>query len=167
MRGQGIAEELLQCALCLEPFNVLERIPKSLCCGHTFCAVCIEEMNRSGMLITCPLRCSLMNDQISINYTVKHIIENLHEQQTNSSSSVGMVSRDEQTELDRLSLQRRNYEEMLRKKERELTETKEQHQDDLIGTGLLAAVGGALLTVGALAISSLIKKSNRPNPHDR
>jgi isochorismate hydrolase len=75
--------------------------------------------------------------------------------------NISSVQRDE---LARLTEQHRMYR---ARKERELAETREQHQDELIGTGILAAVGGALLAVGAFALSSIIKTSKKPSGDKR
>ena len=45
-------EAILHCAICLEPFNR----PKLLCCGHTFCLGCLQQLVRPpDKSLLCPL----------------------------------------------------------------------------------------------------------------
>ncbi|XP_022093183.1 tripartite motif-containing protein 3-like [Acanthaster planci] len=51
-----MAEELqriLECPMCLELFDSSERWPKLMPCQHTFCRVCLVQLDKQGM-ITCP-----------------------------------------------------------------------------------------------------------------
>ncbi|KAM3932723.1 E3 ubiquitin-protein ligase TRIM32-like [Leptodactylus fuscus] len=52
---------LVHCTICTEKYNEADRRPKVLCCGHTFCMKCLQELhNRSlhpAVKKNPPLRC--------------------------------------------------------------------------------------------------------------
>ena len=45
------------CSLCSFPFDLNERMPKRLQCGHTYCRECIATMIRSAYVAPCPMNC--------------------------------------------------------------------------------------------------------------
>ncbi|XP_041639829.1 RING finger protein 224-like [Cheilinus undulatus] len=51
-------DEELECVICCYEYSRINRIPRVLHCGHTFCAPCLEKLSRiDGYLhsVSCPL----------------------------------------------------------------------------------------------------------------
>ena len=45
----------MYCQICIEPYNIANRIPKNLFCGHSYCDKCLKKVNISfGSEIECP-----------------------------------------------------------------------------------------------------------------
>jgi hypothetical protein len=43
----------MNCQICLEAYNIANRLPKNLSCGHTFCDRCLKKIG-SSYDIECP-----------------------------------------------------------------------------------------------------------------
>jgi hypothetical protein len=43
----------MNCHICMEPYNIANRLPKNLSCGHTFCDRCLRKL-ATGYDIECP-----------------------------------------------------------------------------------------------------------------
>ncbi|XP_018016248.1 uncharacterized protein LOC108672993 isoform X2 [Hyalella azteca] len=48
-----------RCQMCLEPFNLNNRVPKILCCTHTYCLSCLMASTSPTGLIQCPGNCGV------------------------------------------------------------------------------------------------------------
>jgi hypothetical protein len=84
MTSQEMNDELL-CRICLEPYDIGERIPLNLNCGsvsHTFCAYCLSRIKSQNSTISCP-ECrhstSVPNsprEDLRVNLALKRMINN-------------------------------------------------------------------------------------------
>ena len=41
----------MNCQICLEKYNIFNRIPKNLKCGHTFCERCLKKLGDYIILV--------------------------------------------------------------------------------------------------------------------
>lgn len=64
------------CPVC---FSILFR-PQSSICGHSICEPCLMEMRKVAQsdIISCPI-CNAKSDAWYLNYTIVHLLENMHE----------------------------------------------------------------------------------------
>ena len=46
---------ILECSICQEEFDILNKKPISLNCGHTFCPSCLINLKKSLMEFICPI----------------------------------------------------------------------------------------------------------------
>lgn len=70
-------EDLLTCTICFELFDMKEKVPLSLICGHTFCRYCLSIMNPINKGIACPLDSNIDSRDLSSipkNYSLIEII---------------------------------------------------------------------------------------------
>jgi len=72
---QGIVE----CGVCKESYDLKEKLPLNLKCGHSFCLECINLMFRVNNTIKCPL-CRKENNyiartELNKNYGIINILE--------------------------------------------------------------------------------------------
>ncbi|XP_069170684.1 uncharacterized protein [Procambarus clarkii] len=70
--------DVLECKVCFESYNSVNRKPRSFRCGHTFCSVCLEDMLVRGSC-SCP-RCrhdhnALSLNDIPVNYSILSLID--------------------------------------------------------------------------------------------
>lgn len=68
------------CPVCFTPFDNTERRPRTLPCGHTFCTLCINEVEKRNR-VQCPT-CRVKHrvpraGQFPISYTIEAVIERL------------------------------------------------------------------------------------------
>ena len=63
------------CSKCRLQYNSIDRIPKLLPCGHTFCIICLSSLYEAGILM-CPkdkTAFSIPIEEISTNYTILEV----------------------------------------------------------------------------------------------
>ena len=49
-----LMEDILTCPVCLELFNMQERVPLVLSCGHTLCRSCVQGISAASHQVQCP-----------------------------------------------------------------------------------------------------------------
>ena len=48
--------KITECSVCLERYNIKNRMPKILHCGHTFCKECLySTKQKSNNILECPI----------------------------------------------------------------------------------------------------------------
>jgi hypothetical protein len=191
-----VADQLLECEICNEPFDSATHVPQTLPCGHSFCRVCVPQLKN------CPFGCRhvINRDAVITNYTLLSLIEHLQAnvgggkqddavvQAVAESISAEPISNEEKDnssgrrksdvlhELESLKQQREEYKlqkekfEALRKENEELKKRNqvmtEQHQAEVVQTGVLAAVGGALLAGAVFLAASLLGGGSKKKDED-
>eukprot|EP00475_Leptophrys_vorax_P000930 TRINITY_DN1048_c0_g1_i1.p1 TRINITY_DN1048_c0_g1~~TRINITY_DN1048_c0_g1_i1.p1 ORF type:complete len:197 (+),score=42.46 TRINITY_DN1048_c0_g1_i1:56-646(+) len=195
-----VDDNLLECEICMEKFDSFKRIPKSLPCGHSFCAECIPSLKQ------CPFGCNVPINRdtiITTNYALMSLLEALASQSMgaeskdshsdavveavavsiaadNSSADVGGERRksDVMQGLEDLKKQREDFKthqaefEQVRRdlvRERDaLRQRNAELEASQVQTGILAAVGGAVLAGGLILLSSFFggKSSGRKQDED-
>ncbi|XP_042221997.1 uncharacterized protein LOC121866410 [Homarus americanus] len=70
--------DVLECQVCFEKYNSVNRKPHSVTCGHSFCSVCLTDMMKNG-LSSCPHCRKALNtstlDTIPVNYSILSLVE--------------------------------------------------------------------------------------------
>ncbi|TNV87600.1 hypothetical protein FGO68_gene4251 [Halteria grandinella] len=74
-------KEELSCQICFNVFNLNERYPMVLDCGHTFCDQCLCAMinSQNDGIFQCPLD-KQQNNTISRNYALSKVVEKYFDQ---------------------------------------------------------------------------------------
>ncbi|KAK8743461.1 hypothetical protein OTU49_001091 [Cherax quadricarinatus] len=88
-----------KCKACDENYDKVQRRPRSLTCGHTFCSQCIEKSIKK--IITCPIckaehRATALT-QFPINYEIEALIKNFKGAQLTSAEALLAKSRQDRT----------------------------------------------------------------------
>ena len=72
-------DDILQCTICLENYNLTNKLPRVLKCGHTFCTLCLLKIKENTPL-SCPIDRSISScqeiNEITINRTILDLINN-------------------------------------------------------------------------------------------
>lgn len=74
----------MQCQICLENYNIANRIPRNLNCGHTYCDRCLKKIGTSYE-IECPKCRKRSKNNLPICYAIydKLLIENMADSDDN------------------------------------------------------------------------------------
>ena len=64
----------MECEICLKSWNIDDRIPKILPCGHTFCLICIKEILDKSLKEKCVFKCPTCTVEIESILTYKDIL---------------------------------------------------------------------------------------------
>lgn len=73
-------ESIIECIVCLENYNSLEKLPLILTCGHTLCKECVTKINATSSVIKCPIDRKTepkASKQLTVNYAILQVL-NLH-----------------------------------------------------------------------------------------
>lgn len=65
----------LSCAVCLEPYNLNDRLPRSLSCFHSFCASCLATLGKAIIRPTCRKATSVPLGGLSPNFALVDVLE--------------------------------------------------------------------------------------------
>jgi RING-type zinc-finger len=70
-------EIVIECIICKESYNSLEKLPLILTCGHTLCKECLVKMNPNSLAIKCPIDRKIESKsakQLTVNYAILQIL---------------------------------------------------------------------------------------------
>ena len=73
-------ESIIECIVCLEPYNSFDKVPLILTCGHTLCKECVVKINSNSADIKCPIDRKVepkATKQLTVNYAILQLL-NLH-----------------------------------------------------------------------------------------
>ncbi|CAH1776810.1 unnamed protein product [Owenia fusiformis] len=94
-RQDSKMEELLNCPICLDPYNDGDKTPKLLPCHHTFCMACLRRLAGRNQYLDCPncrqkINLSSPNtiESLQTNFYITNVKEAIHEQNEASSKIV-------------------------------------------------------------------------------
>ena len=74
----------MQCQICLESYNIANRIPRNLNCGHTYCDKCLKKIG-NGYENECPKCRKRSKNNLPIFHAIneKLILENISDSDNN------------------------------------------------------------------------------------
>ena len=81
----SVFDSVLQCAVCLDPYDLLQRIPHILHSSHTVCALCVDELcgHAGSAHIRCPLcQTAVDSSQRTENTLVVHMMQAMMQHQS-------------------------------------------------------------------------------------
>ena len=70
-------ESIIECIVCLESYNSLNKLPLILSCGHTLCKECVMKINYNSQSIKCPIDRKIepkATKQLTINYAILQVL---------------------------------------------------------------------------------------------
>ena len=68
-----------ECSVCLEPFDRVSHIPKSLCCGHSICLFCLHELKKKYDLHCPQCRAYFLLGRVRTNFEMLTTLETLEQ----------------------------------------------------------------------------------------
>nr|XP_039264279.1 protein zyg-11 homolog [Styela clava] len=78
--GDGVVENLLQCAVCMESYEESgPRTPKMLPCQHSFCVDCLRNISRAGRIQcpSCRKQFSIPVDELSRSFVLIQLLDTI------------------------------------------------------------------------------------------